>query len=214
MQVRKHREPHCRVGTEKRRWRGVRHDATGKVPRAATSRLARRRYPAMLHDRPPSSEDPRRYADANGQTSGIPSVAAECPHHPDAFRLAKCNQWLNDYRLIRSTGRTDHSFQSEVLNFYTAGRVFETLTGLRWALVHALQEQSPMSTQCRCGRRLAVWCTMWPVCIDDAGVKPARVVSRPGLPLPLQSVPLDTCPRTASCCLAESSHQPFRRRVG
>ncbi|MFZ2650682.1 MAG: hypothetical protein WA210_11330 [Burkholderiaceae bacterium] len=42
---------------------------------------------------------------------------------------------------------TAGSYQGEVLNFETAGSFFGKLTGRRWALVHALQGQGPLSVR-------------------------------------------------------------------
>jgi predicted transcriptional regulator len=51
----------------------------------------------------------------------------------------------------RATGR---GYQGEVLNFETAGSFFGKLTERRWALVHALQGQGPMSVR-ELARRVA-----------------------------------------------------------
>jgi predicted transcriptional regulator len=50
---------------------------------------------------------------------------------------------------LRGAGRraAARSYQGEVLNFESAGSFFGKLTERRWALVHALQGQGPMSVR-------------------------------------------------------------------
>lgn len=50
---------------------------------------------------------------------------------------------------LRGAGKraTARSYQGEVLNFESAGSFFGKLTERRWALVHALQGQGPMSVR-------------------------------------------------------------------
>ena len=52
---------------------------------------------------------------------------------------------------MRATARR---YQGEVLNFESAGSLFGKLTERRWALVHALQGQGPMSVR-ELARRVA-----------------------------------------------------------
>jgi predicted transcriptional regulator len=56
---------------------------------------------------------------------------------------------------LRAAGKraTARSYQGEVLNFEDAGSFFGKLTERRWALVHALQGQGPMSVR-ELGRRV------------------------------------------------------------
>jgi len=57
---------------------------------------------------------------------------------------------------LRAAGKraTARRYQGEVLNFETAGSLFGKLTERRWALVHALQGQGPMSVR-ELARRVA-----------------------------------------------------------
>lgn len=57
---------------------------------------------------------------------------------------------------LRAAGKraTARSYQGEVLNFESAGSFFGKLTERRWALVHALQGQGPMSVR-ELARRVA-----------------------------------------------------------
>ena len=57
---------------------------------------------------------------------------------------------------LRAAGKraTARSYQGEVLNFESAGSFFGKLTERRWALVHALQGQAPMSVR-ELARRVA-----------------------------------------------------------
>lgn len=50
---------------------------------------------------------------------------------------------------LRAAGKraTARSYQGEVLNFEDAGSFFGKLTERRWALMHALQGQGPMSVR-------------------------------------------------------------------
>jgi predicted transcriptional regulator len=50
---------------------------------------------------------------------------------------------------LRAAGKraAARSYQGEVLNFETAGSFFGKLTERRWALVHALQGQGPLSVR-------------------------------------------------------------------
>jgi predicted transcriptional regulator len=57
---------------------------------------------------------------------------------------------------LRAAGNkaSARSYQGEVLNFETAGSFFGKLTACRWALVHALQGQGPLSVR-ELARRVA-----------------------------------------------------------
>lgn len=57
---------------------------------------------------------------------------------------------------LRAAGKraSARSYQGEVLNFESAGSFFGKLTERRWALVHALQGQGPMSVR-ELARRVA-----------------------------------------------------------
>ncbi len=57
---------------------------------------------------------------------------------------------------LRAVGKRANArgYQGEVLNFETAGSFFGKLTERRWALVHALQGQGPMSVR-ELARRVA-----------------------------------------------------------
>jgi predicted transcriptional regulator len=57
---------------------------------------------------------------------------------------------------LRSVGKkaSARGYQGEVLNFETAGSFFGKLTERRWALVHALQGQGPLSVR-ELARRVA-----------------------------------------------------------
>jgi len=57
---------------------------------------------------------------------------------------------------LRAAGQraTARGYQGEVLNFESAGSFFGKLTERRWALVHALQGQGPMSVR-ELARRMA-----------------------------------------------------------
>ena len=56
------------------------------------------------------------------------------------------SDWRN---ALRATGKHANArgYQGEVLNFESAGIFFGKLTERRWALVHALQGQGPMSVR-------------------------------------------------------------------
>ena len=57
---------------------------------------------------------------------------------------------------LRAAGKraTARTYQGEVLNFETAGSFFGRLTERRWALLHSLQGQGPMSVR-ELARRVA-----------------------------------------------------------
>jgi predicted transcriptional regulator len=61
--------------------------------------------------------------------------------------------WRGALRAVREEAGA-RSYQGEVLNFETAGSFFGKLTEPRWALLHALQGQGPMSAR-ELARRVA-----------------------------------------------------------